>query len=143
MKYIIGLITFVASVFIINDCQSDNTMSAIEQDKELQESMVKGKDIYNDFCVTCHLPSGEGVEKIYPPLAKSDYLKENRLESIKGVKFGQQGKIVVNGITYNSVMASMGLTDEEVADVMNYINHSWGNDFGKMVTVEEVAKIEK
>ena len=33
--------------------------------------------------------------------------------------------------------------DDEVADVMNYINNSWGNKYGNLITEEEVAKIEK
>ena len=42
------------------------------------------------------------------------------------------GEINVNGVTYNNVMATMGLSDEEVADVMNYINNSWGNKYGSL-----------
>ena len=38
-------------------------------------------------------------------------------------------------------MAPAGLTNEEVADVMNYILNSWGNTAKKAVTPEEVAKI--
>ncbi len=112
-------------------------------DKELKESIKRGADIYNDFCVTCHLPNGEGVENTFPPLAKADYLLKNREESIRGVKFGQQGEIVVNGVTYNNTMPAMGLDDEEIADVMNYILNSWGNKGKDIVTPEEVSKIQK
>ena len=56
------------------------------QDKELKESIQRGKNIYTDFCITCHLETGEGVENTFPPLAKSDYLMNNREASIKGVK---------------------------------------------------------
>ena len=79
----------------------------------------------------------------YPPLANSDYLKENQEESIRGVKYGQLGRIVVNGKVYNNAMMSMGLEDEEVADVMNYINNSWGNDYGTLITAEQVSEIKK
>ncbi|MEM9685660.1 MAG: cytochrome c [Bacteroidota bacterium] len=113
------------------------------QETELQKSMQRGRELYTDFCVTCHLPNGEGVAGVFPPLAKSDYLLHNRVQSIKAVKYGQQGKITVNGKTYNTTMAPMGLTDEEVADVMNYILNSWGNTDGKMVTVEEVKQLKK
>ena len=41
----------------------------LQQDKELTESINRGKIIYADFCVTCHLESGEGVEYTFPPLA--------------------------------------------------------------------------
>ncbi|GAL67475.1 hypothetical protein JCM19301_448 [Jejuia pallidilutea] len=37
----------------------------------------------------------------------------------------------------------MGLDDEEIADVMNFINNSWGNSNKNIVTTEEVAAIKK
>ena len=86
---------------------------------------------------------GEGVLHTFPPLAKSDYLMENREASIRGVKFGQQLEIVVNGITYNSAMPNPGLEDGEIADVMNFVMNSWGNSADKMVTVEEVAEVKE
>ncbi len=111
----------------------------LHQDAGLEESMKRGEEIYADFCITCHLDSGEGVAGTFPPLAKSDYLMQQREASIRGVKYGQSGEIVVNGVTYNSMMMDPGL---EVADVMNYILNSWGNRSDTMVTVEEVAQIQ-
>jgi len=105
--------------------------------------MQRGSEIYADFCVTCHLEKGEGVANTFPPLAESDYLIKNREASIRGVKYGQQGKIIVNGVTYNNAMAPLGLEDEEVADVMNFVMNSWGNTQDKMVTLEEVEAIKK
>lgn len=93
--------------------------------------------------MACHLSYGEGLKNVYPPLAKSDYLIKNREGSIKGIKYGQEGEIVVNGITYNGYMPSPGLDDDEVADVMNYITNSWGNKNNKMITKEDVFKIKK
>ena len=113
------------------------------QDSNLEESMRGGNEIYYDFCVTCHMVQGEGVPKTFPPLAQSDYLMGNREESIRGIKYGQSGELIVNGETYNSVMAPMGLEDEEIADVMNFILNSWGNSSIDMVTTEEVASIKK
>ena len=111
------------------------------QGDELEKSMARGKAVYEDFCVTCHLPTGEGVENTFPPLANSDYLMENRTASIRGVKYGQRGELVVNGVTYNNTMMPMGLTDREIADVMNYVYNSWGNKNEKMVTEAEVNGI--
>jgi mono/diheme cytochrome c family protein len=93
--------------------------------------------------MTCHLPAGEGVAGVFPPLAKSDYLMQKRKESIEAIKYGLKGKIIVNEQEYNGNMSTLGLADDEVADVMNYITNSWGNENDKMVTEEEVAKIEK
>ena len=121
---------------------SYKTLKSQSQSKELKESIKRGNTVYSDFCVSCHLPNGNGVNKIYPPLANSDYLEANRYASIKGLKFGLKGKIKVNGVEYNKYMPPMGLSAEEIADVMNYMNHSWGNTFGKIVTVVEVSAIK-
>ncbi len=112
------------------------------QDEKLVESMKRGKETYEDFCITCHMAEGEGVPGAFPPLAGADYLLENRTASIRAVKYGQQGEIVVNGKKYNSIMTPLYLEDNEVADVMNYILNSWGNE-GKYVSEEEVASVEK
>lgn len=111
------------------------------QDDSLQSSIKRGKLVYEDFCVTCHLPTGEGVESTFPPLANSDYLMAQREASIRGIKYGQRGEITVNGVMYNNTMMPMGLEDQEIADVMNYIYNSWGNSNDQMVTAEEVAAI--
>ena len=121
---------------------ANNTFSNTTQN-ELEESIARGEGVYNDFCVSCHLPSGIGVDTIFPPLAASDYLLNERMKSIRAVKYGQQGKIIVNGKSYNTTMAPMGLENDEVADVMNYVMNSWGNAQDKMVTPEEVAAVEK
>ena len=72
--------------------------------KPLQESLLDGQEIYNDFCAQCHLEDGKGVTGIYPPLAKSDFLKDiNR--TISSIKYGLKGPIIVNGENYNSIMA--------------------------------------
>lgn len=54
-----------------------------------------------------------------------------------------KAQMVVNGVTYNGVMMPMSLEDDEVADVMNYINNSWGNNYGKEITLEDVTKVSK
>ena len=123
-------------VFFIN-------LQLSSQDSKVAESVQRGSEIYFDFCVTCHMEQGEGVAETFPPLAKSDYLLENREESIRGIKYGQSGELIVNGVTYNGAMTPMGLEDEEIADVMNFILNSWGNKSKNMVTIEEVVAIKK
>jgi len=102
-----------------------------------------GKEVYEDFCMVCHGPDGKGIAGQFPPLAGSDYLIKKRKESIHGVKFGQSGEMIVNKIKYNNVMPALGLSNQEVADVMNYIMTSWGNKQKVKVTEKEVAGISK
>jgi len=103
----------------------------------------KGKAIYTEFCVQCHLPTGKGIPKIYPPLRNSNWLTEKREKSIHAIKYGLSGEITVNGITYENIMTPMGLSDEEVVEVMNYIMNAWGNTQDQKVTLEEVKAIKK
>ncbi len=129
--------------FFLSTNDKKEVYKTVEQDTELQQSIKRGKSIYTDMCVTCHLPNGKGVPKVYPPLAKSDYLMEKREASIKAVKYGLRGKIVVNGVEYKGIMSNLGLYEDEVADVMNYVTNSWGNKNPKMITEKEVEKIKK
>ena len=113
-----------------------------QKNNPLQESIYRGQEIYTDFCVQCHLPNGKGDEKTFPPLAGSDWLKLKRSQSIHAVKFGLSGAIIVNQKKYNSSMPPMGLSNQEIADVMNYIMNSWTNKQRKMITIEEVERIK-
>ena len=121
----------------------NTTPQLLQLQTDLQNSMERGNEVYTDFCLRCHLAEGQGIKNSFPPLAQSDYLVEQRSESIKAVKYGQSGEIIVNGISYNGVMAPMGLSDQEVADVMNYIMNNWGNNQNEMVTKAEVISVEK
>lgn len=114
----------------------------IQKDNELQKSIERGSVIYDGFCIQCHGANGKGMPGVFPPLDGADWLTEKRTESIHAVKYGQSGEIVVNGNVYNNVMPPMGLTDKEVADVMNFVMNSWSNTQEKPVTVEEVKAIE-
>lgn len=105
---------------------------------DLKSSIARGEQIYVAQCMSCHLDNGAGIEDVYPPLAKSDYLMADKNRSIDNIIHGLSGEIVVNGKTYNGEMTSFDLTDEEVSDVLNYIRNSWGNK-GKAVTPSEVS----
>ena len=118
-------------------------ISWLHQNKPLEESIADGAGIYQDFCVQCHLDSGEGVSGVFPPLAASDYLLNNIDLSIKGIKYGLNGPIEVNGETYDGVMQNQGLEEEEIADVMNYILNSWNNSSEQVITLQRVSQIQE
>ena len=118
-------------------------LSYVQPQKTIEKSISDGKEIYQDFCVQCHLDNGKGVPGTFPPLAKSDYLQNNIEASIRGIKYGQRGKITVNGIDYDGIMSHQGLVDEEVADVMNYILNSWGNVTKGQISISQVAEVQK
>ena len=118
-------------------------IGTMQQEKPLKQSIGDGSELYQDFCVQCHLDRGQGVHGSYPPLSNSDYLRENLEESIRAIKYGLKGEIQVNGVTYNGIMLRQGLDDEEVADVMNYILSNWGNSLQKQITPTDVFNVQK
>lgn len=133
MKLFVGII----GLFIIYEG------TWLYQKKPLEQSIADGKEIYNDFCVQCHLDNGEGVSGVFPPLAKSDYLLNNVEMSIRGLKYGLTGPIVVNGEEYDGVMQNQGLDNLEIADVMNFILNNWGNESKEIITENQVANINE
>ena len=143
-KIFLGFGVFVLGSFSFeNPFTPDNYIDLNTETPVASKLQSPGKEIYADFCMQCHGANGKGDTTNFPPLDGSDWLKTKRNQSIAAVKFGQSGEIVVNKITYNSNMPAMGLTDQEVADVMNYIMTSWSNKQTKIVTEKEVAAIKK
>jgi mono/diheme cytochrome c family protein len=119
------------------------SMSALAQKFDLKASISRGKDVYTAQCMSCHLEQGEGIESVYPPLAKSDYLMADKKRSIDEVLHGLTGQIKVNGATYDGVMTGFeALSDQDISDVLNYIRNSFGNK-GGAVTPEEVKASRK
>ena len=112
-------------------------MSFQAQKFDLKASIERGKEVYNVHCITCHMEKGEGLEGVFPPVAKSDYLMADKARSINQIIKGASGEMTVNGKTYNGEMPGVDLTDEQVSDVLNYVRNSWENK-GEAVTPTEV-----
>ena len=109
---------------------------------DLKSSIVRGKDVYISYCITCHMEQGEGMEDVYPPLAKSDYMMNDKKRLVEQILYGASGEMKVNGKTYNAEMTGFELSDQEASDLLNYIRNSFGNK-GAAITPEEVKSSRK
>ena len=109
--------------------------------KTISEQIAAGKIIYSKTCFACHQSEGQGLPNAFPPLAGSDFLNANPTKAIHAVLNGLSGEITVNGKTFNNVMTSQNLTDEEVANVLTYVYSSWGNS--KKVITAAMVKAER
>lgn len=113
------------------------------QDKNLQESMKRGKEVYALYCQNCHMENGQGVEGLNPPVAKTTYLKDAK-KNIGIILNGQTGEVTVNGKKYNAIMNPMNyLDDKQIADVLNYIRNSWGNKYPIVTPAQVKTEREK
>lgn len=106
------------------------------------DSYMRGQMLYVDFCVRCHLPDGTGETGLIPPLANADFLQDIQA-TVQSIKYGIHGPITVNGVIYNNTMAPMGLENDEIADITNYILNSWGNTTDVIVTETYVNGIKE
>lgn len=123
------LISIAVILFLIFSCES--------------REFKQGYELYLTYCSSCHLERGQGLRGLFPTLAGSDYLRDHQEDLACIIKYGMEGEIVVNGRKFNQKMIGFKeLSDFEVTNIMNYINHSWGNDFGfvKFVDVKESLK---
>lgn len=105
---------------------------------DLEDSIQRGEQVYMTNCMSCHMINGQGVAGVYPPVAGEDSLLADVNVNIDIILKGQKGEVMVNGQKYNTDMPSQEyLTDEQIADVLNYVRNSWGNK-AEMILPEQV-----
>ena len=102
--------------------------------------MAKGKAIYEEKCIVCHMADAKGVAGAFPPLAQSDYLLKDKVRAVEQTFNGSHEEMVVNGVTYNMPMTPQVDTKEDAVAVINYVLNNFGND-GGYVTMEEVKDV--
>ena len=116
--------------------------NTVEPKQDESESVLRGKVLFNSTCMACHMANGEGIAGVFPPLAKSDYLMSDISRAAAIVIQGKTGEIEVNGTKYNGVMTGFAFSDQELADVINYITNSWGNN-AKEVDAKWTGELRK
>lgn len=83
---------------------------------------------YELRCANCHGKNGEGLKKLIPPLANSDYLQNNMDQLACIIRNGMKDSIIVNGEWYMQEMPpNYDLSDMDIVNLVNYINKRWGN----------------
>ena len=106
-----------------------------------QQYFVEGEQLYIKHCSNCHQKSGKGLARVYPPLEESDYLNKNFSDVICLMKYGKQGEILVNEVSFNKSMPGIpSLTELEIAEIATYIYDKWGDSPG-LIETQEVGKI--
>ncbi len=126
MKIQLGLYVFFLLILVMVSCKSN--------------PFEQGEALYIRHCSDCHMQDGTGLRGLIPPLANADHLENYNLNTICYILNGLKDTITVNGKEYNEEMLPIkGLEAAELTNIMNYINQSWGNDFG-FVNYMEVEK---
>ena len=106
--------------------------------------MAAGEKLYNGACIACHEKDGSGAPRIYPPLPGNANLQSaDALSTLRVILDGAQTVTTPRAPNTGSMPAyAAKMTDQEIADVTNYIRNAWGNA-APLVTADEVAKARK
>jgi cytochrome c551 len=114
--------------------------SCNQEDVKLKQYYIDGQALYKLHCANCHQEKGQGLAGLYPPIAGSDFLKDNKSLILCSMRYGLKDTIVVNGKTYRQPMpANLQLQALDVAEIATYIYNEWGNE--KVIT--DVKSVQK
>jgi mono/diheme cytochrome c family protein len=91
--------------------------------------MATGAAVYARACIACHEADGSGAPRIYPPLPGNANLQSDDASStLRIILDGAETMTTPRAPNTGSMPAyARQLSDQDVADVTNYIRNSWGN----------------
>lgn len=127
------------------DDQSKKSLAKVDVSKEYP----KGANLFRSICQTCHGADGNGINGLAPPLNKSDWVTGDKSRLVKVILYGLNGPIKIGDKVYKSpeisgempgIASNTSFSDEDIAQVANYIRNSWSNKADK-VTKESVSDI--
>ncbi|NBF00726.1 c-type cytochrome [Pseudomonas sp. Fl5BN2] len=106
-----------------------------QYDKQVAEALWKGDDskpgaaVYIDNCAACHRTDGHGYTRVFPALAGNPVLQSADATSLIHIvlKGGTLPATHSAPSTFTMPAFAWRLSDQEVADVVNFIRSSWGN----------------
>ncbi len=86
---------------------------------EEKAELAKGEEVYITHCISCHGPSGDGLNGAYPSLLKPQFTEAITDNALNIIRHGSGN---VDG------MKAVSLSNEELVQVVNYIQNNWGNE---------------
>ncbi|MFT4274260.1 MAG: cytochrome c [Pantoea sp.] len=100
-----------------------------------------GSQTYMARCSSCHGPDGRGQAPWIPPLAGATSMQVDTASSIN-VLLNGSARVVADGVpdAYRMPPYRKQLTDQEAADVLNFIRSSWGNQ-GEKTDAQAVGEL--
>ncbi len=99
--------------------------------------MVAGAQVYAGYCARCHGGNGEGVDNNFPNLAGNQSVWNGAPENVISMVLGGYQPWHEN----QSGMPEFNqtLSDQQIADVTNYLRTAWGNKGTAIASASQVA----
>lgn len=127
MKIKLTCIICAALIALVFSCQEGGHM-------EFNRYYSNGSTVYQMRCQNCHGGKGEGLQGLIPPLTDSIYLKNNKSRLACFLNNGLKGRVNILNKQFEGAMPASGLSPLEIAQVLTYVNNSFGNKLGTFTT---------
>jgi mono/diheme cytochrome c family protein len=113
--------------------------SSLRQGKPVPDATrEQAAKLYLDYCAGCHQAGGRGMPNVFPPLAGNGAVVAPDPANVL--------KVVLAGVPQQGSYVPMPpfagvLSDEQIAQIANYVRSSWGNAASADVTPAMVARL--
>ena len=98
-----------------------------------EQLMANGETVYGTYCASCHLVNGEGIPPAFPAIVGSAIASGPRDEHLS---------LVINGVAGTAMQAfGKQLDPVQLASVVHYQRHAFGNDAGDMSQPQDVMNL--
>ena len=109
-----------------------------EKNWTAEELTQRGEGVYQKNCVACHRVNGRGLTGIFPALAGSDIVLNNKAKHIEILMEGVQG----------AAMQSFAnqISEVDMASVITYTRQAWGNaqdGDGQIVVPKDIVEYKE
>ena len=138
MKKFLGLTILLSIATAVSAlCQQKPTAKS----SGLAQSLIKGKAVYQQYCLTCHQADGGGVPNLNPPLIKTTYVLGDQTRLINIILKGLSTGVVIDDEEYTNPMPPLNiLSDEQVANVLTYVRNNFQNK-ASAITASQVKAV--
>lgn len=103
-----------------------------------------GEEVYSHICQACHMPEGQGAVGAghYPKLAGDPALASWQYVAMT-VLSGRNGMPSFGEPAHRDpgAFGAVHLSDQKIAEVVNYVRSHFGNQYKDKVTASQVAKL--
>jgi len=108
------------------------------------DASAPGAAVYRDNCMACHRSDGRGYTRVFPALGGNPVVQGKDATSLIHVLLAGSTLEGTKTAPSSFTMPPFGwrLSDQEVADVANFVRTSWGNT-GSKLTASDVAKVRR
>ncbi|MCO4856443.1 c-type cytochrome [Herbaspirillum sp. WGmk3] len=97
---------------------------------------------YVQFCATCHRSDGNGVQRLFPPLAGNPTLQSHEPASLIHIMLtGWRAARTHAQPKAMSMPAFSALSDGEIAEILNFARTSWGGRQQADISERQVARL--